>query len=1827
MRDTGRRAQASGRVRAVRNGCCSGWLVRAATCVVVVLGSAIAMGSQASATGTTGSISGTVTAAAGGGDVSGICVDALTSDGTLTLVGSATTAADGTYAISGLSAGNYDVEFSVAGCGTTGSYLTQWYNNAATSSTAHVVPVTAGATTASINAALISGAITGTVTAATGGADLGGICVDVQQTVGAGFGSATTRPDGTYTVTGLKSGSYSVEFFTGCGNNGNYLTQWYNGQATETSAVPVSVVNGVTSPSINAALITGGTISGTVTAAANGADLSGICVDASQINGTGFENATTSANGSYSISGLGSGQYSVQFSPNCGNGQNLLTQWYNDKTSALAADPVSVTAGTTTSSIDAAMQIPGTITGTVTAANGGAQLSGICVTVSQVNGSGNGSATTGAGGSYSVSGLETGTYKVEFSPGCGNSGNYLPQWYDNETTAAAANSVSVTATMTTSSINAALAAGGTIAGTVTAATGGADLTGICVSAFTSNGALSPAGNTITAADGTYSITGLSTGSYDIEFSTGCGSTGNYLTQWYNNEPSPTSANAVPVTAGTTSPTIDASLVTGGTIAGTVTAKSGGADLGGICVSVYTSDNSFTLVGSTTSAADGTYSITDLSSGSYDVEFSGGCGYPGNVGQQWYDNQISQSSASVVTVTTGSTTSVNAALAIGGTITGSVTATIGGAGQGGICVSAYAAGDFQLPVASAVTASDGTYALTNLATGSYDVEFTSGCGGSPVFGQQWYNGKSSESASTAIPVTTGVTTTSINAALTVGGTISGTVTVSSGISDFSGICVDAFAPGDFLSPSGSTTTASDGSYSLPNLAPGNYEVEFSAGCGISENVGQQWYNTKASQSSANVVAVTAGGSTSAINGTLSLGGTISGTVTAAAGGADVSGVCVVAFAPGDVQLSPASTTTASDGSYALTNLAPGSYQVEFTSGCGASVSYATQWYSASPTAASAVPVVVTALTTTPSINAAMALGVPSVTGINPISGPTAGGTSVTINGANLSSASAVNFGAAPGIITAESATAITVTSPAESAGTVDVSVTTPGGASATSSADKFTYVPAPAVTGVIPNSGPTAGGTSVTISGTNLSAATSVSFGSSFGAITADSATSITATAPSGGAGTVDLTVTTAGGISATASADRFTYVTPPTVTAINPTAGSIAGGTSVVITGTSLASASGVKFGPTAGTITANSATSVTATAPAATAGTVDVTVTTLAGTSALSSADRFTYAAAPTVTALNPTSGSITGGTAVTITGTNLSGATAVKFGTTAGSVTADSATSITATAPAEVAGTVDVTVTTPGGMSPTSSADHYTFATAPPPPPTVVGTNPSSGPTAGGTAVTITGTNLSGATSVRFGSSSGIITADSASSITATAPSETAATVDVTVTTPGGTSPTSSADHYTFVAPVPAGAPYSPLAPVRICDTRSQNPSNLTGAAAQCNGHPIPTAGTSIVNVANASNGGLGSFGVPANATAVVLNVTVVNPVAPGFVTAYPTGATLPNASSIDYVGGQVVPNLVEVGIGTNGDVSFFSLVQSDLVVDVEGYTSPTASAGAGAGLYNALPSSVRICDTRAGNPSNLDQAPVNQCNGAANGGDSLTSGSSLNVRVAGANANDVIPSGATAAVFNVTVANPKAPGYLTVFPEDTTRPAATSNVDYGAGQVTTNRVIVPLSTTGLLPGYITVYSSAAADVIIDVSGYYSAANGSGSLFNAESAPIRICDTRAPSPSSPANQCSNKPIVSGAPLALNIRGLAGVPQGATAVVVNLTGIQPSQLTYLTVFPGPTIPFSSDLNPAVGEVRANLVVATVNPVTGQISILNADGAVGVVVDVLGWYS
>jgi hypothetical protein len=416
-----------------------------------------------------------------------------------------------------------------------------------------------------------------------------------------------------------------------------------------------------------------------------------------------------------------------------------------------------------------------------------------------------------------------------------------------------------------------------------------------------------------------------------------------------------------------------------------------------------------------------------------------------------------------------------------------------------------------------------------------------------------------------------------------------------------------------------------------------------------------------------------------------------------------------------------------------------------------------------------------------------------------------------------------------------------------------------------------------------------------------------------------------------------------------------------------------------------------------------------------------------------------------------------------------------------------------------------------------------------------------------------------------------------------------------------------------------VTSPASYSPMTPVRICDSRPGNPSGLNGPAAQCNGiYDLGTTtaagGTKVINVAT----GADSIGVPPDATSVVLNVTVVNPGAPGYMTVYPTGQAQPASSNLNYVAGQTVPNLVDVGLGTGGDVSIYTSAKSNVIVDVEGYTSPTASGGVGAGLYDPLASPARICDTRPGNPSKLDTSPDDQCNGVDNAGETLGAGGSIGVQVTGDNG---IPAHATAAVFNVTVANPAASGYLTVHQDGQPRPTA-SNVNYTKGQVTSNRVIVPLSNSGA----IRVYSSASADVIVDVSGYYTAAGGSGSEFSAEAAPVRVCDTRAASGGSPSNQCTGQTVASGGTLSVQVTGLASVPADATAVAVNLTAVDPSAPTYLTVFPGPTKPFVSDLNPTPGSVSANMVVATVNS-SGKIMIYNYSGSVNVVVDVLGWYS
>jgi len=286
----------------------------------------------------------------------------------------------------------------------------------------------------------------------------------------------------------------------------------------------------------------------------------------------------------------------------------------------------------------------------------------------------------------------------------------------------------------------------------------------------------------------------------------------------------------------------------------------------------------------------------------------------------------------------------------------------------------------------------------------------------------------------------------------------------------------------------------------------------------------------------------------------------------------------------------------------------------------------------------------------------------------------------------------------------------------------------------------------------------------------------------------------------------DKTVTAVGSQSATATLSSGWWVMQmvafraapvgPTVSSVSPNTGPVGGGTVVTITGTNFASGATVKFGTQAATsVTFQSATQILATTPAGVAGAVTVTVT--AGGQSGSLASGFTYVATPTVSGVSPSSGTTSGGTGVTITGTNFVAGATVKFGTvTATNVTVTNSTTITATTPAGSAGAVTVTVTNPGALT-GSLTNGFTYVVIP----TVSGVSPNTGPVGGGTAVTITGTNFASGATVMFGTQAAAgVTVTNSTTITATTPAGSVGAVTVTVTVAGQSG--SLASGFTYVA-----------------------------------------------------------------------------------------------------------------------------------------------------------------------------------------------------------------------------------------------------------------------------------------------------------------------------------------------------------------------------------------------------------------------------------------
>ncbi len=408
--------------------------------------------------------------------------------------------------------------------------------------------------------------------------------------------------------------------------------------------------------------------------------------------------------------------------------------------------------------------------------------------------------------------------------------------------------------------------------------------------------------------------------------------------------------------------------------------------------------------------------------------------------------------------------------------------------------------------------------------------------------------------------------------------------------------------------------------------------------------------------------------------------------------------------------------------------------------------------------------------------------PVATSLSPTSGPTAGGTAVTITGTDLGGATAVTFDGLSAAVTANTPTSVTVSTPPHAAGPVPVVVTTAGG---TTSPLTYTYVAAPTLAGLTPNHGPVGGGTVVTITGTNFTGASAVSFGGTAAqSYTVNSPTQITATSPAHAAGPVDVTVTTAGGASLP---QTFTYYDQPVIggggaIGLDPDRGSTDGGTGVTITGTGFLGADDVTFDGDSRPFTVVDDTTITTTTAAHAAGPVDVVVS---NPDFASDPAVFTFVPLPAITGLTPTFGPVAGGTSVTIAGSGFADASVVTFGGTDIPVGAHTDTSIVVSSPPHAAGPVDVTVTNSTGASAPQTFTYYGT-------PVIgdglgdIGLDPVNGPSTGGTVVTITGSGFTGADSVTFDGTDVAFSVISDTEIEATTAAHPAGAVDVVVSNP---------------------------------------------------------------------------------------------------------------------------------------------------------------------------------------------------------------------------------------------------------------------------------------------------------------------------------------------------------------------------------------------------------------------------------------------------------
>jgi Ca2+-binding RTX toxin-like protein len=487
------------------------------------------------------SISGVVTDP-GGSPIAGASVSASPYSETGTY-GSTATGPDGTYIIAAIAAGSYRVQACATG------YICEYYDDHLLWEDADPVAAIEGSNTPSINFSLrVGGTISGTVTDSEG-TPIGNAWLLACPFSGETCLSATSAPDGTYTIAALATDSYLVQ-----AQAEGYVAEYYDDHLLQDDADPVPVTEGANTPNINFSLRTGGTISGTVTDPA-GNPIANASIGAfSGLLGVYGSYSSTGPDGTYTIGGLPTGSYSVQA---CATG--YVCEYYDDHPIGDGADPVGVTEGADTPNINFSLSVEGTISGVVTDPGGnpmGNAMVTVCTFLSNDFCFGR---STALDGTYTIGGLPTGSYRVE---ACAT--GYACEYYDDHAFREDADPVPVTEGANTPNVNFRLSVGGTISGVVIDP-GGNPIPGASIAAesYTGSGTYEWVyGWATTGPDGTYGVGRLGPASYRVR---ACAM--GYVCEYYNDHLLREDADPVVVTEASDTPGINFSLRVEGAVGG------------------------------------------------------------------------------------------------------------------------------------------------------------------------------------------------------------------------------------------------------------------------------------------------------------------------------------------------------------------------------------------------------------------------------------------------------------------------------------------------------------------------------------------------------------------------------------------------------------------------------------------------------------------------------------------------------------------------------------------------------------------------------------------------------------------------------------------------------------------------------------------------------------------------------------------------------------------------------------------------------------------------------------------------------------------------------------------------------------------------------------------------------------------------------------------------------------------------------------------------------------------------------------------------------------